>query len=907
MKTIANLLPYLILLITLPASAVHNRPIAPPADGGVAHLVKDINPLGNPGNFLRASPLVPLGDVAYFLGGTQEGSISMYALWRTDGTPDGTRRVRDFINWSGPAPTGLVQAGGKLFFFAGDADTVYQVWTSDGTAIGTLPLIAVGPSYTEPYSLAVVGSVVYFLRRPGPGIAVELWTSSGTCEGTRRVAAFTGIATPYDVGGLASWGGRLAFRGWDAQNGSELWISDGTPEGTRILKDVNPGGPGSSLDTLTVWGSRLFFVASTGDTIDREVWVSDGTEAGTVRVAGPPQMSSAYALTPAGGLLYFQAISADNQSGLWRTDGTPGGTVFLGNLDVLWWETLLMAPVSGGTVLFSASDRISGYELWRSDGTPQGTSLLRDIAPGSADSTPTDLVAWNGRVYFSASAPDTGAELWSSDGSADGTVLFRDINPGPAGSFPQDLDVWNGLLWFEASDDVHGSQPWISDGTPKGTRLLAVLASDAASSDIQSLIPWGADEILLEADDGTHGMQVWSSDGTSEGTLPLTDLVTDNPWYPPGPLLSSGIQAFFAAYETDFGYEPWVTDGTPAGTRRIADIVPGPASSLFYLDQRGTFLNGIYYYSGSDGVHGLEPWRTDGTASGTRMVADLCVSPTVLNTTASSWPENFSTMGGLILFTARGQDATLGLYAADGTAGGTRRLATFPESGEMDVQPPTVSGDLLFLFQRNGYSWMLWRSDGSVEGTYVAASLPVASDTWWSPGPLFPMDGRVFFSASSDAGNELWTSDGSRTGTFPLKDINPGAGDSFPADFAALGDHFYFRADDSVNGAELWTSDGTTTGTRMLKDLCPGLCSGYPMHLFSDGRHLFFSATDGVHGYELWMSDGTAEGTQLVADIQPGPGSSAPEQITPSGSTVYFVADDGVTGRELWRFDMPTP
>ena len=68
----------------------------------------------------------------------------------------------------------------------------------------------------------------------------------------------------------------------------------------------------------------------------------------------------------------------------------------------------------GSTLFFSASDGTNGTELWKSDGTPAGTVLVKDINPGTAGSTPTYLINVGGTLYFAATTTTYGNELWSS-------------------------------------------------------------------------------------------------------------------------------------------------------------------------------------------------------------------------------------------------------------------------------------------------------------------------------------------------------------------------------------------------------------------------------------------------------------------------------------------------------------
>src|SRR5829696_10591122 len=53
-----------------------------------------------------------------------------------------------------------------------------------------------------------------------------------------------------------------------------------------------------------------------------------------------------------------------------------------------------LTPV-GDTLFFTASDEGHGRELWKTDGTPEGTVLVKDLTPGRADTTFGELVDFN--------------------------------------------------------------------------------------------------------------------------------------------------------------------------------------------------------------------------------------------------------------------------------------------------------------------------------------------------------------------------------------------------------------------------------------------------------------------------------------------------------------------------------
>src|SRR5262245_52744934 len=77
---------------------------------------------------------------------------------------------------------------------------------------------------------------------------------------------------------LVQVGTTTFFTAWTPQTGRELWRSDGTEAGTTLVKDILPGPDGSSPTWLVDVNGTVFFVVGTA------LWKSDGTRAGTVRV-----------------------------------------------------------------------------------------------------------------------------------------------------------------------------------------------------------------------------------------------------------------------------------------------------------------------------------------------------------------------------------------------------------------------------------------------------------------------------------------------------------------------------------------------------------------------------------------------------------------------------------------------
>ena len=165
----------------------------------------------------------------------------------------------------------------------------------------------------------------------------------------------TGASDPRD---FTQVGSTTFFVATALDTGEELWVTDGTVTGTRLVKDIYPGTVSSSPVWLTDLGGQLYFRARGSST---GLWVSDGTEAGTV------EFLSAYVseLTVFNGDLYF-AQGGD----LYKHTVSPAGTVMV--KDFGGSQVLRDFVVSGAELFFVAADASGGVELWKSDGTQGG-------------------------------------------------------------------------------------------------------------------------------------------------------------------------------------------------------------------------------------------------------------------------------------------------------------------------------------------------------------------------------------------------------------------------------------------------------------------------------------------------------------------------------------------------------
>ncbi len=284
-------------------------------------LIKDIHP--GPIDSIPTA-LTTLNGVTYFAAddSVTEDPDTGFAtfdreLWRTDGTAAGTYRVKD-IN-PGPATSfayGLTTYQSNIYFTAVDATNVQRLYKTDGTTAGTVPVASIFAD-----KITVANDKMFITMDDGAS-GLELYVSDGTTAGTMRLKDINPGGDASSPFYLTAFNGKTYFSADDGTHGSELWVTDGTEAGTQLFTDTNVGATRSGTSDLTVVGDKLFFVTILPDdpnfTVRTQLWMTDGTEAGTEMVYQEPGNSFGYAinnLTVLGNTLLFTAPTGVDADG----------------------------------------------------------------------------------------------------------------------------------------------------------------------------------------------------------------------------------------------------------------------------------------------------------------------------------------------------------------------------------------------------------------------------------------------------------------------------------------------------------------------------------------------------------------------------------------------------------------
>jgi len=782
----------------------------------------------------------------------------------------------------------------------------------------------------------------------------------------------------------------FVFSAISEEFGRELYISDGTEANTKMIGDITNGPESSSFwdvevidsscyffaisgGTLRLWHSNLqnpsplllkTFVANGGSgqhgkftkvgnfvyfitqNVNMEIWKTDGTITGTVKLVelpsntfvdklfsfnndlfisvfssqGFPQILkldtnlnfiqsitnsfrlSDYAIY--NDKIFFSANNGSNGWEIWESDGTPEGTRQF--LDILPGSTSSLPygfSVANNFLFFSVNDTISGRELWKTDGTISGTHMVKDILRGMPGSDPIHFRSFNNELYFIANDGETGRELWKSDGTEEGTKLVKDIFSGLGSS-----DFNNTLIstsndkhfYFVANDSLRGAELWRTDGTTDGTTIVKDIFQGVNPSNISELINFKS-EIFFNANDGVNGSELWKSDGTEQGTKILLKLNTRIASSFPYNFKVVNDVLFFSARTEGEGYELWKSDGTDNGTVLVKDINPGLKSSDVLLPTM--FKNQLFFTADNSNNYLREIFKSDGTKEGTHILK--------IFSDGGSSTESMAVLKDKLIFNAYTDEYGEELWISDGTETGTSLLKDINPNGQSLPSIPgssVLNDSLLFFSASDGVNGVeLWKTDGSTEGTNMVKNIRIndsnPNEFYFHISNMTVVGNRLFFSADNNiTGSKLWVTDGLESGTKAVNDIY-GAFTSNPGSFIVFNSKLFFVADNDISGRELYVSDGTTSGTLMVKDIFP-FGSSIPYNLTVHKNELFFVViTDGTDEGALYKTDGTSVGTVKVAGSSTISNFKSPQNFFSWGNYLYFSLNDGVHGTELWRTD----
>jgi ELWxxDGT repeat protein len=719
-----------------------------------------------------------------------------------------------------------------------------------------------------------------------------------------------------------------------------LFRSDGTLGGTRLVdtsRQVRAVPPMNSQDPWSAGAGPLCFFNDLN-----EVWKTDGTSRGTLRLATPPQNLGPLLVAPRGypsivtvpsGRVFWLSLNGQR---LVTSDGTTqddAREAFSSsgqyNLGLTGWN---MAPLGNRVVFAGQASQASGVEPLISDGTPSGTIALGDLAPGGVSSNPRWFVSFDDRVFFVASsgANPSDTELWVTDGTPAGTRRFADLAPGAASSNPEFLTVSDRRLWFTASPPEQRRAMWHTDGVSPPVAIAGFIASFYVDG-LHRPVPFagGVTHVLNNASGGPlHLVRTTGVTSLTPANNSLRHINSQT-----GPIVvpagaSVPERLYFTGERTSSpptGQELFAATALAESATLIADVQPGSGSSL--ARPLAPVGNGRLLVSAM--INGdRELYISDGTSAGTTLLSNLAITHINANPSVvveGDFPEQAA-------FTADSTEWGSELFATDGTSAGTQPIVEFTPgaAGKRRIVFKTDNGWLSLYDGANTTIKEVWfhpflnelgaqlgsvsnylTSHQAVVGdnliftaTNPGLSFPNTATAWsagngFGPAPLRLVEdggptgmsryvtfgGAVYFGGDADPGLDVWRrlyrTDGTGTGTVVVWD--DGAGNlnaPVPQIVGTTSDAIVLSFSTAFGSGIYVHAPASATTTQLLPAMWSETATFAPGgSALADGVLYFGSAYAAASDYELWRTDATAQGTYRVRDISPGVAGSRPRNF----------------------------
>ena len=418
-----------------------------------------------------------------------------------------------------------------------------------------------------------------------------------------------------------------------------LWVTDGSAIGSRDIIEVvyNTNTAhcqhANGMETLPIGSQGLLFNTYTYTDNPNAFYSTDGISA-TKLLDGP-----ATNLVKIDGQAFFLYTDSVNGLAVWTTDGTPQGTQMIKKLP----GSKASAFFNGHELLVLVRFGDGSSWLWKTDGTSQGTVAVRQITNENFYQV-SSWIQHEDKVFFMVQSMESDSPLilpwalWSTDGSEAGTYRVFDLPYENARIYY--FVSTNNLLFFvmgETSSYLSEENTlWQSDGTEGGTQTV----SDASLGTLDTVVaykdavywynhvdksfkkttgradgvitvlsgyPSNSENILFVQNNLLYlaSIHAWVTDGET-----LTELAGSHDYSHPVSLTGFRGQLFFTIWIEDnaTGWEIWKSDGTAEGTGVYADLIPGPDSS--YPGIIGV-AGGKLYFASRDSEDNYCLWAVD--------------------------------------------------------------------------------------------------------------------------------------------------------------------------------------------------------------------------------------------------------------------------------------------------------
>jgi len=340
---------------------------------------------------------------------------------------------------NGSSPSNFAIFDSKLFFTANDGVVGSELWTTDGTSAGTALIqdfYNVANNSGFPQNTTAFGGKLYFnITSLVEGQANPKSGLFGTYDQNNGMKLIN--SNQYSPSLLTKTSDRLYFkRGFNGTTTeNKLYYIENSTDPVAVTESKVIGS-----NSIAVKDNNLYLGAADPLTPNiTDLYKFDGSTFTLVKkintlTNGNPNVNNLF-YSPSLNKVFFSASNGNTNNGseLWMTDGTEEGTIMVKDINTSFSGASSNPSTFmdyGGKVYFFANNGTIGNELWVTDGTGSGTTLFKDInSNGSGSSSGFQQQVFKNKMYFFASDGTASiTKLFESDGTADGTKAIASFS-----------------------------------------------------------------------------------------------------------------------------------------------------------------------------------------------------------------------------------------------------------------------------------------------------------------------------------------------------------------------------------------------------------------------------------------------------------------------------------------------
>ncbi|MEE4249004.1 MAG: hypothetical protein V2I38_00290 [Alcanivoracaceae bacterium] len=772
-------------------------------------------------------------------------------------------------------------AGDSVLFGADDGLHGRRLWRSDGTPEGTTSI---------PYG-----------HWPGKVIVPDTYVLLIDVARSER---------PYEV-----FDNHLFFRGQGISGRTtQLWTSDGSEQGTNALTGTDTTIVGDAPQKMRATRDALYLITSTGDLYSpvRELVRSTTTTADVIDTATEQFPQSLHGASS--NHLFFSTRSPQGPGNfLWALDLETNTQQLLLNLTDLG-QSLIAGLITSNGYYFSLRGSDLSETLWFSDGRPENTSSFTSMLPhitpapsraiGLSNNQPiliqqqgehSRLLRFNGTDATPLSdLPNTNSYITLRQGEEDLTLLLSTddgyvaafISPQGNRIKPLPLTTALSLQIDNLIGDLQHSRRLLYN---HATTENGVVISDG----LRELVFDGHDrkvhldwQVGLEPEFTARHAEaiIFSADGklwraTEKKVVRLSKWL-QQPLPNDASLHPIGRTAMAMLLQGDSGL--WALPDTS----RTPILITANTEVSVLRDETDTA-----YVISRNAADQLSLQRLTGTAQIEHIAtlsvpADLEVQPFAIAATDDGW-----------LLTAYGDHTTL-LYwrlAQDDVNRAPTADALARNALSRRLSAGQIGNALLFVSDNE-----LWSSDGSVENTGTLMTLP-STACCLIQSTLKALNAFWFTQEDIGDGWKIWRSDGSVSGTVIHASLSPHFVSGRPALLAGSDTVLYFSAADQTHPVALWRVGEDLQHAIVTTDEGKPLLAPSAMSTYQDGW--VFSARPGTGQPDLWIIDAAGDVRRLAGELEDI--GRAPLFAGALDNSIMITSSDN-SGRALRRIGPPT-